>query len=377
MFRRAYFPFHSRRSGRRRPRIGLALSGGGVIGGMYEVGVLTALEERLNGEGHGFDVYVGCSAGSVVASLMANGVPPSDLYRILDQDADDPLNFARGSLFTSHSFRRAAKRLGRFVWTMLKSAAVGLRGSVPELMVRVERELPAGFFTLDSLERFVRRGFAARGLSNSFVHAPRPLLIPAIDLDRAERVVFGRDDLRHVPISHAVAASSAIPGVFEPYTIAGRDYVDGGVGFGGHADLAAAAGAEFVFIVHPLVPSQIDDEGERLRSRGLYAIVEQAKRIDGRNLHQLGLDQLSGRFPSTKFFLLEPPPSASPLYGPLLSFEAGRAALHYGYTSTLEWLAGQGAPLLERLLPAPPAGEYSTTGSLRNPSLLAADPRPG
>src|SRR2546428_9040374 len=56
-----------------RPRYALALAGGGVIGGMYEVGALAALEERLNGSGRGFDVYVGCSAGSVAASLLAAG----------------------------------------------------------------------------------------------------------------------------------------------------------------------------------------------------------------------------------------------------------------------------------------------------------------
>ena len=47
---------------RRRPRLALALAGGGVIGGMYEVGALTALEERLAGAS-GFDVYGGCRAG--------------------------------------------------------------------------------------------------------------------------------------------------------------------------------------------------------------------------------------------------------------------------------------------------------------------------
>jgi predicted acylesterase/phospholipase RssA len=43
---------------------------------MYEVGAMTALEERLNGSGAGFDIYVGCSAGSVVAALLANGSGP-------------------------------------------------------------------------------------------------------------------------------------------------------------------------------------------------------------------------------------------------------------------------------------------------------------
>src|SRR6058998_982414 len=76
-----------------RPRYALALAGGGVIGGMYEVGAMTALEERLNGSGRGFDVYVGCSAGSVVAALLASGIRAHEIYHILEQDLPDPLNF--------------------------------------------------------------------------------------------------------------------------------------------------------------------------------------------------------------------------------------------------------------------------------------------
>src|SRR5204863_362056 len=77
----------------------------------------------------------------------------------------------------------------------------------------------------------------------------------AFDINTAERVVFGAGALRDVPISQAVAASSAIPGFFDPYPINGRDYVDGGTGFSGHADLAAEAGADVVFVVNPLVPN--------------------------------------------------------------------------------------------------------------------------
>src|SRR5207253_5981518 len=88
-------------------RIGLALAGGGVVGGMYEVGALAALEERLNGSGRGFDVYVGCSAGSVVSSLLAGGVSAREIYQILDDDLDDPINFRRNAVFASAAFRRA------------------------------------------------------------------------------------------------------------------------------------------------------------------------------------------------------------------------------------------------------------------------------
>jgi predicted acylesterase/phospholipase RssA len=335
-----------------RPKIALALGGGGVTGGMYEVGVLAALEEKLNGEGRGFDIYVGCSAGSVVASLLASGVRASDLYRILDGDVEDALNFRRGAVFSSGSFRRAAGHFWRFLWTVTKNAMTGFRLSVPDLLARANTELPAGFFSLASLEEFVRSGLASRGYGNAFAGLDKPLFIPAIDLDRAERVVFGQGDLASVPISHAVAASSAIPGFFEPYTIDGRDYVDGGVGFSGHADIAAQAGADIVFVVHPLVPSLPDAESGSLRSRGFYTVLEQASRIYGQNLLRLGLAVLPMKYPSTRFYLLEPPRSKTPLFGPSMGFEAARAALRYGYASTQDWLGGEGRPLLEHLLPA-------------------------
>jgi predicted acylesterase/phospholipase RssA len=329
-------------------RVGLALAGGGVIGGMFEVGAITALEERLDGHGR-FDVYVGCSAGAVVASFLANGVAASEMFRVVDHDLDDPLNFRRNAVYASDSFRHAAGRFGRLVWAIGKSAVKGLRGSVPDMLAHVERDLPAGFFNLQALERFMREAFEKRGLRNSFAELERTLLIPAIDLDRAQRVVFGRDDeLREVSISTAVAASSAIPGFFEPYTIGGRDYVDGGVGFSGHADLAAEAGARLVVVVNPLVPN-VEKSMVQLRNRGLYSIMEQAGRIYSQNLLQLGLTTLRIKYPRTEFFLIQPTQAKTPLFGPSMGFEASRKALRFGYESTKEWLAAQGAALVRRL----------------------------
>src|SRR3989441_10522801 len=75
-----------------RPRYALALAGGGVIGGMYEGGALAALEERLNGSRRGFDVYVGCSAGSLVASLLAGGGRPPGAHPVPHPEPDGPLH---------------------------------------------------------------------------------------------------------------------------------------------------------------------------------------------------------------------------------------------------------------------------------------------
>jgi NTE family protein len=312
---------------------------------MYEVGALAAVEEQWGTQP--FDIYVGCSAGSVVAAFLANGVRASELYRVLDEDLDDPLNFRRTAVYAHDAFRRACGRFGQLLWAMGKNAWVGFRGSIPDMLARAERDMPTGFFSLAGLEVWMRDTFAARGLSNTFATLPRTLLIPAIDLDIAERVVFGRDGLHDVPISHAIAASSAIPGFFDPYTIGGRIYVDGGVGFSGHADLAAEAGADLVVVVNPLVPTRLDEGSASMRERGLYTIMEQANRIYSQNLLTLGMATLRARFPRTQFVLLEPPRTGTPLFGPSMGFQASRAALRFGYTATREWLASEsGAALL-------------------------------
>src|SRR5207247_6827746 len=68
-----------------RPRLALALAGGGVIGGMYEVGAITALEEALSGHG-GFDIYVGPRAGAEAALARATGGAGPGRFRRDDRD---------------------------------------------------------------------------------------------------------------------------------------------------------------------------------------------------------------------------------------------------------------------------------------------------
>lgn len=336
----------------------LVLAGGGVIGGMYEVGVLTALDEEFRGfRVNDFDIFVGSSAGAVVASLMANGVRPTDLYRILDEGLADPMNFNRGSVYGRHAFSGAAGRLGKLVWALGKNILAGLRGSFPDLLARAQGALPSGFFSVQQLEAYMRRLFAEKGLSNDFRTLGRTLLIPAVDLDRAERVVFGAGESVEVPISQAIAASSAIPGFFEPYSIGERDYVDGGVGYTGHADMAVERGADAIVVINPLVPlMEHDGEPRRsLKSRGFYSILEQAGRINSKHLLELGLRDLQQKHPKVEFFLFQPDAKESPLFGPSMGFDASRAGLRFGYATAKEWLRTKGAIFIRRFSAAAPA----------------------
>jgi predicted acylesterase/phospholipase RssA len=162
-------------------------------------------------------------------------------------------------------------------------------------------------------------------------------------------VVFGREPHADVPISEAIAASSAIPGFFEPYRIGGRDYVDGDVGYTGHADLAVEAGARVIVVVNPAVPQRIEDaDTPEVRRGGLYAIMEQAGHITSLNLLDVALRELKLRRPDVEFHVIQPEPRPSPMVGPSMGFEASRAALRFGYSTVGEWLEGEGAAFARR-----------------------------
>jgi predicted acylesterase/phospholipase RssA len=235
------------------------------------------------------------------------------------------------------------------VWAVGKKAVTKYQLEWPDILARSGDDMPPGFFSLAPLEAYVREALSAKGLSNSFRGCPRPLLIPAIDLDSAERVVFGAGEFVDVPISQAIAASAAIPGFFEPYRIDGRDYMDGDVGHTGHADLAADRGATVLLVVNPAVPLRVGGTPQtEVRHRGMYAVMEQAGHITSIKLLELGLAELRLRYPEIEVHVIQPDPEPSPLRGSTMGFEASRAALRFGYATVKEYLAGDGAAAMRR-----------------------------
>jgi hypothetical protein len=97
-------------------------------------------------------------------------------------------------------------------------------------------------------------------------------------------------------------------------------------------------------VLNPQVPIRVGGPEEPdVRSRGLYAIMEQAGHITSVNILDLGLRELRLRRPDVELHLVQPESKASPLVGPSMGFEASRAALRYGFASVTEWLAGDGA----------------------------------
>src|SRR5437763_10141844 len=96
----------SQRRRPRRSRTALVLAGGGVTGGVYEIGALRALDLLpVNRTVNEFDVYVGTSAGAFVAAAVANGVTPEEMMRVIVQQAPTSFPDARVGALLRPNYR--------------------------------------------------------------------------------------------------------------------------------------------------------------------------------------------------------------------------------------------------------------------------------
>lgn len=334
------------------PRRALVLGGGGILGAAFEVGALTALEERL-GAGRivrDFELFVGTSAGSFVAALVAQGIPASELMRGF-QKKNAEFDLQRRS-FYQVDWGRLARACWRFVASLtresLRELAARRIPSLVDLLLRAQDRLPAGFIRVEGLETALCDIFRARGLSNRFADLKTKLFIPALDLDSSRRVVFGEDPHRDPTICRAVTASCAIPRFFGPVQITGRLFVDGAIGGALHVDVPVEKGATHVLIINPIVPACTTGRNpaqkgcQTMSKAGLGQILDQCLKIE----HEFGLrcavERAQLTSPQVRFFLLEPDPRDMFPESPM-NYEAHERVLRLGYDTTAARLREHGA----------------------------------
>ena len=330
---------------KRDPKVAVVLAGGAISGGAFKVGGLKALNDFLIGRKiTDLDIYVGLSAGSILATSLASGVTPDEMIKVLHGTSNRldqlrPIDFYQPNL--SEFVSRPAKfaydlctylpSIGRDFATGLPGlpAAVGpaareflreptythLEALAMRLFQHIspKREVPAltnhvpsGFFDNASLERWLSRSLERLRLPNDFRafqrKRPTKLYITACDLDTAERVVFGADENSEVTISQAVQASSALPIFYRPARINGVDYVDGGVRHTANIDIAIEKGADLIICYNPFRPflNRIDSEegstayfadGRYLSDRGLLVVLNQVFRTLLHSRLKLGIQR--------------------------------------------------------------------------------------
>jgi predicted acylesterase/phospholipase RssA len=346
------------------PAIGLALAGGGPLGGIYEVGALIALSDSIDGiDFNELDVYVGVSSGGFVAAALANGISPTQMYRLFIDDGADaslsPALFFRPAL---GEFARRGLSLPRHVL----AAALGrtrtadsrsFMESVAVLSSALSRAIPTGVFDQRALDRFLTRLFSAPGRSNDFRELRHTLFVIATNLDTGASTTFGARGFDHVPIARAVEASAALPGLFPPVVIDGAYYVDGALNKTLHASVALDAGVRLLLCVNALVPFDATPPRgrgtpDKLAHGGLPMVLAQAFRAIIHSRMAVGMDRYRAQYPDADILLFEPDrEDADMFFASIFSYARRKALCEAAYRKTRQSLLARHdalAPTLAR-----------------------------
>ena len=345
-----------RRGGRRkRPsKTALVLGGGGFTGGVYEIGALRALDLlAVNSTVNDFDVYVGTSAGSFVASMLANGVTPDEMMQVLNERVPselEDLDLDKVLKPNYLGFVSKAVQLPLRTVELVRSLARFGEVSAIDVGVGLAEALPSGLYSGDGIDDYIAGVLSDGGRSNDFRLLDAELYLTATDLDTTERIVFGEPGWQDVPISKAVQCSTTLPIVYKPVDLKGRQLVDGGIRSTTNVDIAVEKGAKFIIVVNPLVPYVNDFErtiptvfGTRVRrvsDMGLPAIANQTFRLIAHDrLHQ-AVEQWQEKYPGVDIILLEPDPTDELMFGtPIMDYSRRLQIARHGFESVTATLA--------------------------------------
>jgi predicted acylesterase/phospholipase RssA len=340
---------------RRRSKTALVLGGGGFTGGVYEIGALRALDLlTVNRTVNDFDIYVGTSAGSFVASLVASGVTPEEMSRVVNNQVPTPFRDVDLSTLLRPNYRDFAARsllMPLRVAGLLRSLAGRWREvSMMDLFTGLAEALPPGLYTGAGVEKYISEILADADLTNDFRMLETELYLTATDLDTCERVVFGATGWDDVPIARAVSASTALPMVYRPVDIKGRQFVDGGIRSTTNIDIAVERGARFIVVVNPLVPYVNDFQkriptifGSRVRrvsDMGYPQVGYQAfKLLAHARLHE-HVKRWSERYPGVDIILIEPDPNDELMFGTsIMNYSSRIEIARHGFESVTIKLA--------------------------------------
>jgi NTE family protein len=255
-----------------RPKIAFVASGGAARG-IAHLGVLKACEEL----GILPDIFVGASAGAVISATYGQDVP---LDVLLDGFRVPWRRRHQGPRFHMNSF------MGAPPWRAWLDPGY----------------LLSGLFSLEGFERYLSKVLPR----NDFRELPRPVFITAVDIDGAKRTVFGPGYEDKIPLSQAVAASCCVPGLFRPYKIDDRYFIDGEVARTLSADLAVEAGADVVIISNIYRPT-LTFEGERsVAKKTMPSVLTQTLNILLTEKERRGVELLSRMYPRVTFIDIAP-----------------------------------------------------------------------
>ncbi len=349
-------PARKRKSPTRAPRIALALAGGGPLGAIYEIGALCALDECLVGlDLTHLDHYVGVSAGGFIAAGLANGMTPRELCTAFidaEQGKGEVFDPAWLLVPAYGEFARRGLMLPGVLMAALWRLTFG-RKSLMRVLETLGPALPTGVFSNEQVDRQLAAFFSRAGRTNDFRQLRTQLTLVATNLDSGDAAPFGRPGWDHIPISRAVQASSALPGLFPPVEIDESYFVDGALKKTMHASVALDAGVDLLLCLNPLVPFNATEPAPadtpvmksglprekrripRIVDGGLPSVLSQTFRSMIHSRMELGMKHYERAYPDTDIVLIEPDHRDPELYlANTFSYSQRRALAEHAYQQT-------------------------------------------
>ena len=328
------------------PRVALALAGGGPLGAIYEIGALCALDDCLQGlDFNACDHYVGVSAGGFIAAGLANGMTPRQICDAFIADGEDGgERFDPACLMTpaygelGHRLAALPGLLGAALWELGVE-----RKPLSSALERLGPALPTGLFSNEDIHRQLERLLSQPGRSNDFRQLRARLTLVATHLDSGEAAPFGRPGWDHVPISRAVQASAALPGLYPPVCIRGHHFVDGALRRTMHASVALDKGIDLLLGVNPFVPFNASRGGkrpaglDRLEQGGLPVVLSQTFRTLLQSRVQVGLEKYARQYPHTDQLVMEPDEDDGEMFfTSVFSYDHRLRVCEYAFRATLK-----------------------------------------
>ena len=317
-----------------------------------------------------FDIFVGTSAGAIIAAFLASGFSPETMFQVIAGQHPDIPPIQRKTIFSFNQREFVRRGLGlpaKLLGTAVDYLRDWRNSTLVDALWTLTDVLPSGFYDGMALEQYMRMAVDTYGGSNRFTALDeRELYIVATDLDSGGRTVFGSDINSEVPISLAVAASSALPMVYKPVQIGGREYADGGLRGNASLDIAIEHGADLIVCVNPLVPYDNTPHNGRMPAsfskRGFSAIASQVSRITTHAGLRYQIKQLRRQHPEVDVILVEPRPDDQLLaFGNIMRYSERLEIARHGFESVTldlaedyagykEIMARHGIPLSRRLV---------------------------
>ncbi|NRA63500.1 MAG: patatin-like phospholipase family protein [Pseudobacteriovorax sp.] len=282
----------------RENKTGIALSGGAIEGLLYQIGVLHGLNMALsNRKLDSVDVVSGVSSGSIAGSIIAAKIPILDVLRAIHGLPSKSPHLKLSTLFDFaglHIFRRFTR------------VSLSMPKSQPSQWIpNLSQSIPTGFFMGDRFESYLRSVFETHGKTTNLSELDTKFYVGVTDQDNFKHVVLGKAPFENIDIPSAVRASSALPPLFTPKRIAGRNYIDGQVTKSCNLESVVEEGARLIFIIDPLKPFKSTTAGIAEKRGGLYSILQMVKALVATRF-EAALSAVSQQYPDVDFLVFQP-----------------------------------------------------------------------